>query len=243
MDASDRFKVKTKHPAEFVSKVIGRNSDSVLAARIAREDINLYRELKADAVALGLADSEREHWMAEPQRRAEAKAANDKVITQEEISARQEFSAEYIHTVLHKGPNESGPSLSELVKANGPEWHQRFRTAAKSYGELNSNGPQVVVKDRRPKPAPKPEPIVSTLWLLPDDVCDANNLPRGSRTSRAMHSQLCIEHGIQKLTATQREIAERGAELKRQEAQLEVLKKEAAASDAPAAPFATEEKK
>src|SRR5689334_14763284 len=127
MSASDRFKVKTKHSEDFVRKVIGRDSDSVLAARVAREDPALYRELQEDAIALGLRGPvPRNPWMGRPG----TEPAEETGVTMEEVKAREEFSKEFCHSVLHKGPNDEGVSLSELVKENGPEWHARFRTAA-----------------------------------------------------------------------------------------------------------------
>lgn len=241
MSDLDRFKVKTKHTFEEISKVVGKDADSALANRMAIEDIDLYHQFVAEGVAHGLIDAPREHPMAEPHRRAQAKAEHEHEVTAQELSARKEFSQQFVHDLLRKDPNTPGPSLSELVKQNGPAWHERLRVAAKSYGELGRT-PQVEVKDRRPKPVAKPEPTMSVLWLLPDDVCDANNLPKGSRVSRALHSEMCISHAIEKLTGTQRDLAERQAQMKTQQEQLDALKKQAA-SDAPTAPPATEEKK
>jgi len=232
----DPFAKPEFSPDECAALFDGSRESGVRAARTMKENPDLYRRVRASAVKHGFIGEQPEHWMAEPQRRAEAKAANDKVITQEEISARKEFSQEFVHATLHKDHNAPGKSLSQLVKENGAEWHQRFRIAAKSYGELGP-GPGAEIIDRRPK-YKQPEPILSSLYQVPDELCDFNGLPRGSRASKAVINELSLKHGYSQLQETQKAIAERSAQLKEYQARVEALKADAVKQDAgaPATP-------
>jgi len=143
-----------------------------------RENPELYRAIKQSAIEHGMLAAPRPNPWAGHGRNTTGKPDPDRLLSDEEITARQQFTQAEIHAILTKNANEPGQSYSELAK--DPEKLAVFRLAARSYGELPESS-QVEVRDNRPKYAPKPAANDSR-FQLSDDFCDRLNLPRGYKT-------------------------------------------------------------
>ena len=233
---------KKEYSREQCGQFFGRNSNSADAARLHRENPALYSKLKTLARdEYGLIGAEPENPWKGHQRN---KPTEPQGVTMEEVKAREEFSKEFVHGLLHKDHNEPGESLSQLVAKNGPAWHERFRIAARSYSELGNT--QVVVHDRREKSKAPETPVINPAVArkIPDNVADFNGLPRNSFTDRGTLIELEMRLMSHQYQESQREIEKRSAEMKAYYERIEALKVEAKQdAGAPATPATDGESK
>ena len=117
-----------------------------------------------------------------------------------------------------------------MARMKREEWYKIAR-------DVDGLGPQVEIIDRTPKYKKREAPVFNpaVAYLLPDEICDDNNLPRGSRTDKDTFNNLTTKLLHTQIVEGQRQMAERAAEMDRLQARIDALR-----ADVTAAPPARE---
>ena len=176
MNESDKAKYfpRTKNDPQLVRQVFGPASSASLASRIARENPALYRELKVDAVSLGiLASVEGPKTPMQTILAKSAAASQQTTLSDAEIAARARFSEQECRRLFvesHTGDQNNAANL----KKNDPNGYAAAKLAAASYGLLNFS------PDNLPQ---RPVTTGDELVTVSADLSRKANLPEGIKVS------------------------------------------------------------
>jgi len=161
---TDYFEVKTTHPRQHAEKLFGKKADAALAMQIKRENPQLYNELRADAVTLGLLGQSRREQIRE------LYGPKIRQFSAEEVAVRARISEQEARAFWN-GIAKDAPAE---IKKNDPARYAQMQLAGRSYGVLPGFAPTMVDADKE------------GLFRLADDIADQANLPRDIFVS---HSQ------------------------------------------------------
>jgi|SRR5690349_4659212 len=180
-----------KHPAEHSKKML---ADPALATKIKRENPQLYKELRADAVAQGLLGPSRKESVA-----AMFAKPGHRTFDETELRARRAYTEEECRRFyVAEATGAKGSVLSKL-KEDDPQAYFLLATAAWSYGLL----------PRRPEaPRGSETPIDEPMPLAPE-LCKKWSLPANTRvTSAEFYSLMETNNKLDQEAAEAAEAAE-----------------------------------
>lgn len=193
MNDADKSKYfpQTKNDPQLVRQVFGPQSSAALAQRIKQENPQLFRELKSDALVLGLVASlERPRTQLEKAFEKSMSTSRQRTFSDQEIEARARFSEQDCRRLFVERDNTDAAAS---LKKSDAQAYATAKLAAQSYGILS-----------RPEDAPeRPAATGDELATVSDDLADRANLPRGLKVNVAQ-----LDHIVK--TVAQIEIAKRG---------------------------------
>jgi len=184
-DVRSRVVPQRQHSTEEVQKLFGKKADTRLATQVIRTNRAYYESVRRQAIADGILDAPREHWMAAHYKNQAAKNA-PRVLSESQVRAVAQFSREECERLLLKRADDPGAENMNSLRRNDPARYEVFRTACVAHGLL---------RERAARPE-KPKTLLEQLtepdgMVAVGDALRAKlNLPEGYRVPAEQLSRL-----------------------------------------------------